>query len=88
MLTFSTVELLSVLCVTPLCGASDYNNILVPCISVARKNDNTTGGHFATTCGTPVSCLYRKRPVQGPVTALSGPRRLSNPVLYPVWVYV
>ena len=82
MLTFSTVELLSVLCVTSLCGASDYNNVLVPCIPGACENDNT-GGHFAT-CGTSVSCLYRKRPVQGPVTALSGPRRLSNPVLYPV----
>ena len=35
-----------------------------------------------------VSCLYRECLVQGPVTALSGPRGLSDPVLYPVWGYV
>ena len=46
-----------------------------------------TGGHFAT-CRTPVSCLYRERPEQGPVTALSGPRGLSNPAMHPIRVYV
>ena len=40
MLTFSTVELLSVLCVTPLCWVSRNNNIQAPCISVTCEHGN------------------------------------------------